>query len=214
GLLGLLVELQGVEAVPLHRSRAEGDALQRKRPEAPLDLGQGRAQRDQRAQDHVPARAADQIEVDDAHDPLPERDRSAMTPAAYPAPNPLSMLTTVTPAAHELSIARSAARPPNDAPYPMLVGTAITGRPVMPPTTLARAPSMPATTTTAEAFRSAGTWRRMRWIPATPASYTRPTGTPMNSRVTAASSATGRSAVPALTTRTFPGRVRRRPRAP
>ena len=39
-----------------------------------------------------------------------------MTPAAYPAPNPLSMFTTVTPAAQEFSIARSAANPPNEAP--------------------------------------------------------------------------------------------------
>ena len=36
--------------------------------------------------------------------------------ANTPAPNPLSMLTTVTPGAHELSIASSAASPPNDAP--------------------------------------------------------------------------------------------------
>src|SRR5438046_8938665 len=47
--------------------------------------------------------------------------------AAAAAPNPLSMLTTVTPLAQELSIASSAARPPNDAPEPTLVGTAITG---------------------------------------------------------------------------------------
>src|SRR5439155_7113323 len=37
------------------------------------------------------------------------------------APKPLSMLTTDTPGAHELSIARSAAMPPKDAPYPTLV---------------------------------------------------------------------------------------------
>src|SRR5882672_9217937 len=92
----------------------------------------------------------------------------------------------------------------------------MTGRSVIPPTTLASAPSMPATTTTADAFRSARTWASSRWIPATPASYTRATGTPMNSRVTTASSATGRSEVPALTTRTdlpAPG-FRRRPPFP
>src|SRR5437879_7259290 len=44
--------------------------------------------------------------------------------AAAAAPNPLSMLTTVTPEAQEFSIASSAASPPNDAPYPTLVGTA------------------------------------------------------------------------------------------
>src|SRR5207244_12036261 len=44
------------------------------------------------------------------------------------APYPLSMLTTDTPGAHELSIARSAAMPPKDAPYPTLVGPALTGQ--------------------------------------------------------------------------------------
>ena len=34
-------------------------------------------------------------------------------------------------------------RPPKFAPYPMLVGTAITGQEASPPTTLANAPSMP-----------------------------------------------------------------------
>src|SRR6266576_2873353 len=56
--------------------------------------------------------------------------------AAAAAPNPLSMLTTVTPDAHELSIPSNAAIPPNDAPYPTLVGTAITGTGTSPPTTL------------------------------------------------------------------------------
>jgi len=36
--------------------------------------------------------------------------------AAAAAPNPLSMLTTVTPEAQEFNMARSAASPPNDAP--------------------------------------------------------------------------------------------------
>ena len=44
-------------------------------------------------------------------------------------------------------MASSAARPPKLAPYPMLVGTATTGQAASPPTTLASAPSMPATTT-------------------------------------------------------------------
>ena len=61
------------------------------------------------------------------------------------------MLTTVTPAAQEFSIPSSAASPPNDAPYPTLVGTAITGTLTMPPTTLGSAPSMPATTITTRA---------------------------------------------------------------
>ena len=36
--------------------------------------------------------------------------------ATYPAPNPLSMFTTLTFEAHELSMPRSAAMPLNDAP--------------------------------------------------------------------------------------------------
>ena len=52
------------------------------------------------------------------------------------------MLTTVTPAAQQLSMANSAAKPPKLAPYPTLVGTAITGQSTIPPTTLANAPSM------------------------------------------------------------------------
>ena len=36
--------------------------------------------------------------------------------ARYPAPNPLSIFTTLTPLAHEFNIDKSAARPLNDAP--------------------------------------------------------------------------------------------------
>ena len=39
---------------------------------------------------------------------------------------------------------RRADKPWNDAPYPTLVGTAMTGQSAMPPMTLANAPSMPA----------------------------------------------------------------------
>ena len=45
-----------------------------------------------------------------------DRHRPQIRLAAAAAPKPLSMLTTVTPAAQELSIPRSAARPPNEAP--------------------------------------------------------------------------------------------------
>src|SRR5262245_3393431 len=54
------------------------------------------------------------------------------------APYPLSMLTTEIPGAQELSMARRAATPPKDAPYPMLVGTAMTGRSTRPPMTLGK----------------------------------------------------------------------------
>ena len=46
----------------------------------------------------------------------PRRHPAQIRLAAAAAPNPLSMFTTVTPAAQELSIARSAASPPKEAP--------------------------------------------------------------------------------------------------
>ncbi len=68
-----------------------------------------------------------------------------MQEATQAAPKPLSMFTTVTLEAQEFSMPRSAATPPKLAPYPVLVGTAITGMPTRPPTTLGSAPSIPAT---------------------------------------------------------------------
>ena len=56
----------------------------------------------------------------------------------------MSIFTTDTPLAHELSIDKSAETPPKDAPYPTLVGTAMTGQSAKPPITLASAPSIPA----------------------------------------------------------------------
>src|SRR3954464_12842882 len=85
--------------------------------------------------------------------------------AAAAAPNPLSMLTTVTPDAQELSMARSAARPPKEAPKPTLVGTAMTGTATSPPTTLGSAPSIPATTMTTRARWSVSPAASSRWIP-------------------------------------------------
>ena len=52
------------------------------------------------------------------------------------APKPLSIFTTETPLAQLLSIPSSAASPPKLAPYPTLVGTAMTGTSTRPPTTL------------------------------------------------------------------------------
>jgi hypothetical protein len=56
------------------------------------------------------------------------------------------MFITPTPAAQEFSIVSNADNPPKLAPYPLLVGTAMTGQCTKPPTTLGKAPSMPATT--------------------------------------------------------------------
>lgn len=68
---------------------------------------------------------------------------------------------------------RSAAMPLNDAPYPTEVGTAITGTETSPPTTLASAPSIPATATTQFAARIPSAWSiwsSSLWRPATPTS--------------------------------------------
>src|SRR6476659_11075952 len=86
----------------------------------------------------------------------------------------------------------------------MLVGTAITGRATSPPTTDGRAPSIPATTITTDAFVRVSAPARTRWIPATPTSVRRSTVLPNARAVTAASSATGRSLVPAVTMRIVP----------
>ena len=103
-------------------------------------------------------------------------------------------------------MASRAVTPPSPAPYPpTLVGTATTGAGSRPPTTLASAPSMPATTTMASAACSSSRWASSRCSPATPASATRAAPNPKARRVDWHSSATTRSAVPAVTTTTASG---------
>ncbi len=69
-----------------------------------------------------------------------------------------------------MSIESRAAMPPNPVPYPVLVGTAMTGLSTMPPMTLGRAPSMPATTMSTAAEKSFSFFSISRWMPATPTS--------------------------------------------
>src|SRR5438270_3478534 len=90
--------------------------------------------------------------------------------ATYPAPKPLSILTTLTLEAQEFSMPRSAAKPLKDAPYPTLVGTAITGTRASPPTTLGKAPSIPAHTIMTRALSKTSRPASRRWMPATPTS--------------------------------------------
>ena len=82
----------------------------------------------------------------------------------------------------------------------------MTGQSTSPPTTLGKAPSIPATTTSASAPLSPPLpcRCRSRWSPATPTSATSATSQFHASAVTRASSATGRSLVPAVTTTTLP----------
>jgi hypothetical protein len=98
--------------------------------------------------EHVSADAAENIEIKSFQScDLRAGETSALIwLAAYPAPKPLSMFTTVTPLLQLLSMASKAANPPKLAPYPTLVGTAMTGWLTNPATTLGSAPSIPATT--------------------------------------------------------------------
>src|SRR6185436_14327153 len=181
------------------RSRRDGQ-------HGPADHLDGDAGTDQRAEQHVaagPGRGVDPADHASARGAALRATRAAKTPA----PKPLSMFTTVTPGAQELSIPSSAATPPNDAPYPTLVGTATSGTPTSPPTTLGSAPSIPATTTRqSEATRSARA-ASTRCSPETPTSVTTCTPAPYTRAVSAASAATGASEVPADTTVTRPRAV-------
>src|SRR5262249_58630429 len=98
--------------------------------------------------------------------------------AAHAAANPLSMFVTVIPCAQLVSIARSAVSPLVAAPYPVEVGTAMTGWPVRPPTTEASAASIPATTITTSQALNSSTRASTRQRPATPTSTMRVAATP------------------------------------
>src|ERR1700682_4093479 len=128
------VEVERSDAAFAHRLGAERPALDRQAAQFALERVDPQACVHERAHDHVAARAAEAVETGDPHGRRSAA-RAAlrlMRDAAHAAPKPLSMLTTATPPAHALSMVKSAARPPNEAPYPTLVGTAITGLSVRP----------------------------------------------------------------------------------
>src|SRR3989338_5973391 len=114
------------------------------------------------------------------------------------------MFTTTTPGEQEFSIVNRGAIPLKDAPYPIDVGTAITGFSINPETTLGKTPSIPATTISTLASDNFSLLLSNLCIPATPTSYNFSTLLPIASATTAASSATGISDVPALKTRILP----------
>src|SRR3972149_4937997 len=101
--------------MPADGPRREAEARERQQAEPALDLPDRRAGRDERAQDHVAAGPGHAVEVDDRHR-FPFARRGRAVPPDAPAAPPLSMFTTVPPAAHELSMARSGAIPPKEAP--------------------------------------------------------------------------------------------------
>jgi len=77
---------------------------------------------DQRANEHVAADSTEEVQIKSFHAPddgllgYSAAARALIWLAAYPAPKPLSMFTTVIPLAQLLSIPSSAANPPKLAP--------------------------------------------------------------------------------------------------
>ncbi len=109
---------QPVQTVRGHRPAPEVKGFGQEAAEVGLDGGEIRAEAGQRGEHHIAAGAADGGETHKPHDAPFRRDPAAacatsrlMRPAATPAPKPLSTLTTVMPAAQELSMASRAARP-------------------------------------------------------------------------------------------------------
>src|SRR6516164_1215561 len=98
------------------------------------------------------------------------RPKRSILIAAAAAPKPLSTFTTVTPGAQLASAAFSATAPPAATPYPTEVGTAITGASTRPPTTLNKAPSIPATAITTRQHDNSSRRSINRHRPATPTS--------------------------------------------
>jgi hypothetical protein len=84
------------------------------RAQLPFEFGHVHTQNQHRAKEHVAADSAAQIKVKRFHFFITAR--ALIWLAAYPAPNPLSMFTTVTPLAQLFSIVNSAAIPPKLAP--------------------------------------------------------------------------------------------------
>src|SRR5215469_10865505 len=120
---------------------------------------------------YIPAKQIFQsVKLEGIKGEVHERHYRLIRLATTPAPKPLSMLTTVTLEAQLLSIPSSAAIPLKLAPYPMLVGTAMTGTETRPPTTLGSAPSIPATTITTRASASRSRRSSKRCKPETPTS--------------------------------------------
>src|SRR3989338_39840 len=149
-----------------------------------------------RGESHIPAYPAETVKIRYSH--------LFIRLAKYPAPKPLSIFTTAMPGEQQLSMVKSGAMPLKLAPYPTLVGTAITGFEIRPLTTLASAPSIPAMTMITLASSRSSLLSKTLCSPATPTSYRVFPPFPINSNVAFASSATLISAVPPVTTKQMP----------
>jgi hypothetical protein len=111
GLLGPDVGLGGGDAAPEHRLDLQLPALDRELAEQAADLVRVGAGVDERAQRHVAGDPREAVEPGDR----PGGHFSILS-TALAAPNPLSMPTTVRPAAHEASMASRAVTPSSAAP--------------------------------------------------------------------------------------------------
>ena len=112
-------ERERPQTLPAHLGGRAPDAAAEHRGHGIGHLVRGRAGVEQRRQEHVARRAADDVDVQDPHRvAAPHRgaDCRAIIAAMVPAPTPSSTFTHATPGAHEESIDSSAARPPSDAP--------------------------------------------------------------------------------------------------
>lgn len=110
-------------ACDMHAGRAFHLDLERtnmKTGQRRFHVAGGNAEFDQRAEQHVAAGSADALNMEMSHAfrSLTRASSHArfMMAAAMPAPNPLSILTTLMPGAHEFSIASNAATPPRFMP--------------------------------------------------------------------------------------------------
>ncbi len=114
----LHIHAQALQAMRGNRRAPDPERLGQETPEIGFKGFQVRAQPRQRGENHVAAGTAHGSEAYKFHAFafrvrrfFAGAARRLMRPAATPAPNPLSTLTTEIPAAHELSMASNAARP-------------------------------------------------------------------------------------------------------
>ena len=124
------VDLGGRHPAPQDRFGFDRPALHRERPAHRVDLGRGRRRR--RRARRGPCRRRSRRSSGTRRrsgQPWARLVVPSIRAMAQAAPKPLSMPTTVMPAAHDASIDSSAVTPSKPAPYPVLVGTATTGAP-------------------------------------------------------------------------------------
>ena len=102
------LDVRGPDAVALDARQREPEPVDARRGERLAHRRGVGTGIEQRAEQHVARRTPDAVDVEDHSAPPARR---AIRAAIVPAPKPSSMLTTESAAAHELSIASSAATP-------------------------------------------------------------------------------------------------------